>query len=40
MTTNPCRHKAEDLFAWRAYDGTMVICCKACKTIISGAYRD
>lgn len=32
-----CQHNPADLYSWKATDGVMVVCCKACKKILSGA---
>ncbi len=34
-----CKHPPERYYCWVAYDGTLVIVCLECQTILKGAYE-
>lgn len=33
----PCKHLSPRLFTWIAYDGTRVVCCCDCGTVLTGS---
>lgn len=37
MSKRKCTHPPARLFAWIAYDGTLVVCCCECGQVLRGA---
>jgi hypothetical protein len=35
-----CTHPPSRLYAWRAYDETLVVTCCECGSVLQGAYED